>query len=444
MLRGIFMQVSVENTSAIARRMTIELPGALVQSELGKRLKNAVSHAKMNGFRPGKVSKATEKRYQSSILQDIMWEKFEQALKDQNIAPAGQPVAFEPSEFVQGKDFSFVVDFDVMPPEIEVVDHSDIEIIRPEHELTEADIEEMITALRKQASTFKEVDKTAQEGDRVIIDFVGKLDGESFEGGTAKEQALELGSKQMIPGFEDALIGVKKDEERTFKVTFPADYHAENLAGKEVEFTVKVTKVEEIELAPIDNELFKRYGMADGDEPKFVAEVRKNMERELRQAIKSKIKNQVFAALLKKYDCDLPRVWINSEASSLRDQSINQMNSQYGMKLNPQDFPFDRFKEKAKNRILLGLIVRKIIDKNELKVDEQRVNAMIEEIASVYEEPQEVIKQLNEDKKGLEGIRSVVLEDQVVDLLLSQIKVTNEAMTYQDAVKPNEKMHLDI
>lgn len=438
------MQVSVENTSAIARRMTIELPGSLMQSELGKRLKNAVSHAKVDGFRPGKVSKATEKRYQASILQDIMWENFEQALKDQNITPAGQPSAIEPAEFVKGKDFSFVVDFDVMPAEIELVDHADIEVIRPEHELTEADVEEMITALRKQASTFKEVDRAAANDDQIIIDFEGKLDGEPFEGGSAKEQALVLGSKQMIPGFEDALIGVKKDEERTFKVTFPADYHAENLAGKEVEFTVKVAKVEEIELAPLDEALFKRYGLTDGNEEKFVAEVRKNMARELTQAIKGKVKNQIFTALIKKYDSELPRVWVDGEASALRDQSINQMNAQYGMQLNPQDFPFDRFKEKAKNRILLGMVIRKIIEKNELKADEQRVKAMIEDIASVYENPQEVITQLNDDKQGLEGIRSVVLEDQVVDLLLSQAKVTPEAMTYQDAVRPNEKMHLDV
>lgn len=438
------MQVSVENTSAIARRMTIEIPGNLIQSEVGKRLKNAVSHAKMNGFRPGKVSKTTEKRYRDSILQDIMWENFEQAVKDQDIAPAGQPSAIEPEEYVQGKDFKFVVDFDVAPAEIELVDHSDIEIIRPIHELTDADVEEMITALRKQASTFKEVDREAKIDDRIIIDFVGKLDGEAFEGGTANEQPLVLGSKQMIPGFEDALVGVKQGEERTFKVTFPEDYHAENLKGKEVEFTVKVSKVEEVELAPLDDALFKRYGMAEGDVEKFTAEVRKNMERELRQAIKSKVKNQVLAALLKKYDLELPRVWIDGEASALRDQSINQMNAQYGMQLNPQDFPFDRFKEKAKNRILLGLIIRKIIEKNELKADEERVNAMIEDIASVYEDPKEVIAQLNEDKQGLEGIRSVVLEEQVVDLLLEQAKVTDEPMDYQEAVRPNEKMHLDV
>lgn len=438
------MQVSVENTSAIARRMTIEIPGNLIQSEVGKRLKDAVGHAKMNGFRPGKVSKTTEKRYRDSILQDIMWENFEQALKDQNIAPAGQPSAIEPEEFVQGKDFKYVVDFDIAPAEIELVDHTDIEVTRPVHELTDLDVEEMITALRKQASTFKEVGREAKNDDRVIIDFVGKLDGEPFEGGTANEQALVLGSKQMIPGFEDALVGVKQGEERTFNVTFPADYHAENLKGKEVEFTVKVSKVEEIELAPLDEALFKRYGMAEGDAEKFTAEVRKNMERELRQALKGKLKNQIFAALLKKYDVELPRVWIDGEASALRDQSINQMNAQYGMQLNPQDFPFDRFKEKAKNRILLGMIIRKIIEKNEIKADEARVNTMIEDIASVYEDPKEVIAQLNEDKQGLEGIRSVVLEEQVVDLLLAQAKVTDKPMDYQEAVRPNEEMHLDV
>lgn len=434
------MQVSVENTSAIARRMTIEIPGNLIQSEVGKRLKNAVSHAKMNGFRPGKVSKGTEKRYKDSILQDIMWENFEQALKDQNIVPAGQPSAIEPEEFVQGKDFKYVVDFDISPEEIELVDHTDIEVARPVHDLTDADVEEMIAALRKQASTFKEVDRAAKNEDRVIIDFVGKLNGEAFDGGTANDQALVLGSKQMIPGFEEALVGVKKGEERTFNVTFPAEYQAENLAGKEVEFTVKVSKVEEMELAPLDDALFKRYGMAEGDVEKFTAEVRKNMERELRQAIKGKVKNQVFGALLKKYDIELPRVWIDGEAAALRDQSINQMNAQYGMQLNPQDFPFDRFKEKAKNRILLGMIIRKIIEKNDIKADEERVKAMIEDIASVYENPTEVIEQINEDKQGLEGIRSVVLEEQVVDLLLNQAKVTDKTMDYQEAVKPDEQM----
>lgn len=438
------MQVSVENTSAIARRMTIEVPGNIIQSEVAKRLKDAVSHAKMNGFRPGKVSKATEKRYRDAVLQDIMLEKFDEAVKEQKLELAGQPTAVEPEEFTQGKSFKFVIDFDVMPAEIELVDHSDIEIVRPVHELVDADVEEMITALRKQASTYKEVDRAAKDEDQIIIDFVGKLDGEPFEGGTANGHALVLGSKQMIPGFEEALVGVKKGEERTFNVTFPADYNAENLAGKEVEFTVKVSKVEEIELAPLDEALFKRYGMAEGDAEKFTAEVRKNMARELRQAIKSKIKNQVFSALLKKYDVELPRVWIDGEASALRDQSINQMNAQYNMKLNPQDFPFDRFKEKAKNRILLGMVIRQIIEKNEIKVDEERVNAMIEDIASVYDDSQAVIEQLKEDKQGLEGVRSAVLEEQVVDLLLGQIKVTDETMVYQDAVRPNEKMHLDV
>lgn len=438
------MQVSVENTSAIARRMTIEIPANLIQSEVDKRLKNAISHAKVDGFRPGKVSKSMEKRYQESILQDIMWDKLEDALKEKDIVPAGRPVAIEPEEFVRGKDWRYVVDLDVFPAEIELTDYADVEVTNPEHELVDADVEEMITALRKQASTFKEVEREAKNDDRIIMDFVGKLDGEPFEGGTANEQALVLGSKQMIPGFEEALLGVKKDEERTFKVTFPTEYQAENLAGKEAEFTAKVSKVEEMELAPLDENLFKRFGMAEGDAEKFTAEVRKNMGRELRQAIKSKVKNQVFAALLKKYDQDLPRAWVDDEAAALRDQSINQMNAQYGMQLDPKTFPADRFKEKAKNRILLGMIVRKIIEKSELKADEDRVKAMVEDIAAVYENPQEVIEQLNQDKDGLEGIRSVVLEDQVVDLILAQAKVVNEPLSYQDAVKPTEKTELDV
>lgn len=438
------MQVSVENTSAIARRITIEIAGNLIQSEVSKRLKVAIGNAKVNGFRPGKVSKATEKRYEGSVLQDIIWEKLDQALKEQNIVPAGRPVSIEPEEFVRGKDWRFVVDLDVFPAEIELTDYADIEVTRPEHELSDEDVEEMVLSLRKQASTFKEVDRAAKEEDRVVMDFVGKLDGEPFEGGTAKDHALVLGSKQMIPGFEDALVGVKPGEERTFKVTFPEDYHAENLAGKETEFTVNVSKVEELELAPLDDTLFKRYGMNDGDADKFMAEIRKNMQRELNQALKSKVKNQVFSALLKKYDMDLPRAWVEDEAANLRDQSIAQMNAQYNMQLKASDFPTDRFQAKAKNRVLLGMIIRKIIDKAELKPDEAKVQAMIADIASIYETPDEVIKQFSEDQQSLEGVRSVVLEEQVVDLILADAKVVNETVSYQDAVRPNEQMSLDV
>ncbi|WP_144172024.1 trigger factor [Pseudomonas sp. Kh13] len=429
------MQVSVENTSALERRMTIAVPAERVENEVNKRLQQTAKRAKVAGFRPGKVPMSViRQRFEADARQeafgDLVQASFYEAIVEQKLNPAGAP-AVEPKSFEKGKDLEFVAIFEVFP-EFTVGGLESINVERLSAEVADADLDNMLEVLRKQNTRFEAVERAAQNDDQVNIDFVGKVDGEVFAGGSAKGTQLVLGSGRMIPGFEDGLVGAKAGEERVVNVTFPEDYQNLDLAGKAAEFTITVNSVAAPVLPELNEEFFAQFGIKESTLEGFRAEVRKNMERELRQAIKAKVKNQVMDGLLAANPIEVPKALLENEVNRLRVQAVQQ----FGGNIKPEQLPAELFEEQAKRRVVLGLIVAEVVKQFELKPDEGKVREMIEEMASAYQEPEQVIGWYYKNDQQLNEVRSVVLEEQVVDTVLQKATVTDKSVSYEDAVKP--------
>jgi trigger factor len=436
------MQVSIETTSGLERRMTVGIPAAQIDSEVQKRLQQASKTVNINGFRKGKVPlKVVKQRYGAGVRQEVIGEVFSrsfyEAAKEQGVVPAGQP-AIEPKEMSEGKDLEYIATFDVYP-EITLADTSGFEIDKLNAEVTDIDVDSMLEVLQKQHSDWKPSKRKAQKGDRVNIDYTGTKDGEAFEGGSAEGQALELGSNSMIPGFEDGLIGLKPGEEVELDLTFPEDYHSEDLKGAAVKFSVKVNSNEITQLPALDKEFFGKFGVETEDEAEFRADVRKNMERELKNAASQKLKSSVMDKLVDAHDVELPSALVASEIEGLR----NQMMQQFGGAQPNMDMkallPDDMFTEQANRRVSLGLIVGEVVKSADIKVDADKVRSKVEEVASTYQDSEEVINYYYGNQQLLNGVESVVLEDQVVEHILANAKVTEVQSSYDEVIKPAEQ-----
>ncbi|MFD2643574.1 trigger factor [Pseudomonas japonica] len=429
------MQVSVENTSALERRMTIAVPAERVETEVNKRLQQTARRAKVPGFRPGKVPMSViRQRYEDTARQeafgDLVQASFYEAVVEQKLNPAGAP-AVEPKSFEKGKDLEYVAIFEVFP-EFTVAGFDSIAVERLSADVADADLDNMLEVLRKQNTRFEAADRAAQNEDQLNIDFVGKIDGEAFAGGSAKGTQLVLGSGRMIPGFEEGLVGAKAGEERVLTLNFPEDYQSLDLAGKAAEFTVTVNSVSEPKLPELNEEFFAQFGIKETGLDGFRTEVRKNMERELRQAIKTKVKNQVMDGLLAANPIEVPKALLENEVNRLRVQAVQQ----FGGNIKPEQLPAELFEEQAKRRVVLGLIVAEVVKQNELKPDEDRVRELIQEMASAYQEPEQVVAWYYKNDQQMNEVRSVVLEEQVVDTVLQKATVTDKSVSYEEAVKP--------
>lgn len=429
------MQVSVENTSALERRMTIGVPAERIETEVNKRLQQTARKAKIPGFRPGKVPMSViRQRYEDGARQealgDLIQATFYEAVVEQKLNPAGAP-AVEPKSFEKGKDLEYVATFEVFP-EFTVAGFDTIAVERLSADVADSDLDNMLEVLRKQNVRFEVADRAAQNEDQLNIDFEGKVDGEVFAGGSATATQLVLGSGRMIPGFEDGLVGAKAGEERVLNVTFPEDYQNLDLAGKAAEFTVTVNTVSEPKLPELNEEFFKQFGIKETGIEGFRTEVRKNMERELRQAIKSKVKNQVMDGLLAANPIEVPKALLENEVNRLRVQAVQQ----FGGNIKPDQLPAELFEEQAKRRVELGLIVAEVVKQFDLKPDDARVREMIQEMASAYQEPEQVVAWYYKNEQQMNEVRSVVLEEQVVDTVLQKASVTDKSVSYEEAVKP--------
>lgn len=429
------MQVSVENTSALERRMTIAVPAERVENEVNKRLQQTAKRAKVAGFRPGKVPMSViRQRFEADARQeafgDLVQASFYEAIVEQKLNPAGAP-SVEPKSFEKGKDLEFVAVFEVFP-EFTVAGLESINVERLSAEVADSDLDNMLEVLRKQNTRFEAVERAAQTDDQLNIDFVGKVDGETFAGGSAKGTQLVLGSGRMVPGFEDGLVGAKAGEERVVNVTFPEDYQNLDLAGKAAEFTITVNSVSAPVLPELNEEFFSQFGIKESTLEGFRAEVRKNMERELRQAIKTKVKNQVMDGLLAANPIEAPKALLENEVNRLRVQAVQQ----FGGNIKPEQLPAELFEEQAKRRVALGLIVAEVVKQYDLKPDDAKVREMIEEMASAYQEPEQVIAWYYKNDQQMNEVRSVVLEEQVVDTVLQKATVTDKSVSYEEAVKP--------
>lgn len=426
------MQVSVETTQGLGRRLTIAIPAEDIKKAVDKELINTAKKVRIDGFRKGKVPlKIVEQRYGASILQDalsdLMQRNFIEAIIQEKLNPAGAP-NYIPTQYKQGEDYSFTVEFEIYPT-VEIKDLDKIEIEKPVAEVMDADVDSMIETLRKQQGTWKEVEKEAQDQMRVVLDFVGTVDGEEFDGGKATDFALVLGQGRMIPGFETAILGHKAGDSFDIDVTFPEDYHAENLKGKAAKFASTLKKVEELQLPELTEAVIKRFGIADGLLDSLKAEVRKNMQRELKATIRNKIKAQAIDGLVANNDLDVPAALIEREVDVLRQQAMARFGQNTKQAI---ELPKELFEADAKKRVVIGLLFSEIIESNKLTADEARVKVLIDEIATAYEDPQEVVAYYNKDKKALDNLKSVALEDQVVDLLLEKAKVTEKASSFSE------------
>ena len=432
------MQVSVETTSNIERRMTIGVPAQEIDQAVQKRLQETARTVRLNGFRPGKVPMSVVKRrfgdsIRQEIVGEVMRDNYIKALQEQDVNPAGWP-RFEPKTMEEGKDLEFVAIFEVLP-EIELGDLSKVEVEKPVSEVTDKDIDTMIDNLRRQQATMKEVKRKSKNKDVVTIDFKGSIDGEEFEGGSAESHRLTLGSGQMIPGFEKGIVGGKAGEELEIDVEFPADYHNEDLAGKPAKFAITIHKVEEPQLPELNEEFFQQFGIEAEDEAAFREEVKKNMERELKQAVSNKVKNDVVEGLLATTELDIPSALVDQEIDRLRQDAVQR----FGGQVDFQQLPKEIFEDQAKRRVKTGLLFQEVVKKNDLKADDAKVEEKIQEIASTYEQPDEVIAHFSSNPDQKAQVESSVLEDAVVDHVLAQAKVTEKKMKYEEAVAAGQQ-----
>ncbi|MBZ2187997.1 trigger factor [Alcanivorax sp. JB21] len=429
------MQVSVETTSGLERRVTVGVPADKLDSAVQTRLADAQKNLRVDGFRPGKVPMGEVKRrfgkaVRDEVLSEVMRESFIDAVSKEKIEPAGMP-QFEATVNEPGKDLEFVATFEVYP-EVALAAFDTIEVEKPAAEISDADVDKMIEQLRSQRATHEVVERAAEQGDRVNINYVGTRDGEAFEGGTADGQALVLGSGQMIPGFEDGIVGMKAGDEKSIDVTFPEDYQAEDLKGQAVKFAITVNKVEAQKLPEVDDEFMALFGVKDGGMDAFRKEVRGNMERELRNAVKGKVKEQIMGGLVEAHSFDVPAALVTGEIQRMRQQMMQQFGG--GQQFDASMLPEELFKEQAERSVRLGLIVRQILEQHEVKADADKVRAQVEEIASQYESPEEVVNWVYSNPQQLQQIEGAVLEEQVVELVLGQAKVTEKVLPYEEAV----------
>lgn len=432
------MQVSVENVSGLERRVKIAVPADQVEQAVNKKINQAARTIKMDGFRVGKVPlNVIKKRYGASIraeaLDDIIRDAYVSAIQQTELKVAGFP-NIEPISFAEGKDVEFAAVVEVYP-EVTLGDFAALTIERPTSEVTDADIDTMISNLRRQRAKWEESSEAAADQDRLTIDFEGSVNGEVFEGGTAQDFAIVIGSKRMIPGFEEQLVGSKAGEETVITVTFPADYQAENLAGKEAQFKINVKKVVKPTLPELDATFLEAFGVKDGSVDQFRADVRKNMERELRNGVRAKVKSAVFDALVKANSIELPKALVAEEISRQRQQAIQQFGGK-NAQIKPEMLPDELFKEQSERSVALGLLVSEIIRANEITVDAERVRALVDEVAQSYEQPEEVVKWYYSSKEQMAQVQSAVLEDQVVDLVLAKAQITDKAVGYEELLRP--------
>ena len=435
------MQVSVEITQGLERRLTISVPAETVDVEVKNRLRQVSKTQRIDGFRPGKVPPSViQKRYGKSVRQEvageIMQRNFVDAIIAEKINPAGRP-SFVAKSNEDGQPLEFEATFEIYP-EVELKDLEKIAVERPDVEVNDSDLDEMFVTLQKQHQTWKENKRVTKKGDKLTLDFNGRVDGEDFEGGKAEGFELELGAGRMIPGFEKEITGMKAGEEKTIKVTFPDDYHAENLKGKEAEFDIVVHKTEGSVLPDVDEEFAKLFGVEEGGVDALRAEVSKNMTRELTQAVKGKVKEQVIEGLLAGHEVGLPSALVAQEVDVLRQQAMQRFQGQMDPK-NLPELPSEMFTEQAERRVKIGLLLGEVIKVNEIKVDNAKVDELIATAASAYEDPKEVIEYYANNKELMQQMQNVALEEQAVEFLVEKADVSSKKASFKDIMNPEGK-----
>lgn len=425
------MQVSVETTAGLERRMTVQVPEERIASEVDNRLRQLARTTSIKGFRPGKVPfKMVQQRYgeqvRQEVLGDVIQSTYMEAVTQEKLRPAGYP-AFEPKSLEQGKGIEYIAVFEVMP-EIELAGFDGVTIEKPVAKVTDEDVDSMLDTLRKQNAGWQVVERGAAEGDRVTIDFTGAIDGAEFQGNKGENVPVTLGGKRMIEGFEDGLVGAKAGEERTLDLKFPDNYGYKDVAGKPVQFKVSVKRVEEPLLPELDDAFANKFGV-DGGVAALRIEVRTNMEREMAQRLGSMVKQQVMDKLLEINNIDIPQALVMQEAQALAQQMRQnvQLPADKSGSISPS-----MFEEQAKKRVSLGLILAELVRRHNLKADADALRGKVEQMAVDYDEPEEVVKWFYADQRRLGEVESLVLEERVVDWVLGQVQVTEKSQDFSE------------
>ena len=429
------MQVSVETTNGLERRMTVELPVERIDSEVQTRLQQMGRNVRIKGFRPGKVpQKVVAQQYGKQIRDEVVGELIQasyfEAVGEQSLQPAGMP-SIEPTVNEAGKNLEFVATFEVMP-EVTLADVAGAKLERRVAEVADADLEKMMETLLKQRATWEAVERAAAEEDRLNIDFKGTIEGEEFAGNAGEGVPVTIGAKRMIAGFEEGLMGAKTGDELTLDLTFPEEYPHKEVAGKPVQFAVKVNSVEASKLPELDEDFAKSFGIGDGSLDSLRAEVRQNMEREMKQALTEGNKQAVMDKLVELNPIEVPQALVESEADTLKQQMQQQMHTPDGK--SGVQLDNDMFREQAQRRVSLGLILSELIKAQGLKADEDSVRAKVDELAGTYDEPQQVIDWYYGDKSRLSQVESLVLEEAVVDWVFAQADVTETSGSFDEVM----------
>lgn len=429
------MHVSVETTQGLERRLTIRVPSAKIDTEVENRLKRLAKTQRVDGFRPGKAPVAIiRKRFGASLRDEVAYDvaqrSFVEAVVAEKLNPAGAPT-LQMVANDEGKDLEFTATIEIYP-EFDVQGLDGLAVDKPVASVVDSDVDAMIETLRQQQAKWQQVERAAASGDRLIIDFSGSVDGTEFDGGKAEGFTVVIGSGRMIPGFEEALDGKKAGDSFVAPVTFPVDYHAEHLKGKAAEFAITVKQVEGRVLPEVDADFIKTYGVAETTVDALKAEVRRNMERELRGALKNQTKEKVIDALLTANPIAVPKALVDQEVETLRQQAVERFGAGRGGKL--PELPREIFAEQAERRVRIGLVLGQFIRQSELKVDDARVDAILNEIAGAYEEPQDVISYYRSQDNLMQSVRNLALEDQAIDAVLAKAKVNEVAKAFSDVV----------
>lgn len=430
------MQVSVESTSALGRRLTITVPAERLEDAVAVKLKETRGSLKLPGFRPGKVPmKEVQRRYGAKARTEaasvLMQTCLVEALKNEGLAQADFP-ALEILSMTPGADFKFAASFEVMPS-IELCDFSQLQVDRPCAEIAETDVDDMLERLRQQRPDWDSVDRAAKDGDRVTVDFQGALNGEPYEGNAGEGLMFLLGGGQVVPEFEQAARGMQAGQGKQFEARFPEGYHAAAVAGKAVQFDMQVREVAESRLPAVDEAFFKAFGVEQGGLDAFREEVAGNMRRELKAAIQAQVKQQVMDQLIERHDLSLPKALVEQEIEVLRAQMAQQFGSQIGA-AQSSELSGDLFRKQAERRVALGLIAREIAGQHDLSADAERVKQRIQELAEPYAEREQVINWYYRNPEQLSRVELAVLEDQVVETVLQQAQVGERQRSYADII----------
>ena len=427
------MQVSVETTGALERRIEVSVPRERIDQAVDERLKRVSRTAKLKGFRPGKVPlKVVKQQFgaqvRQEVLSDLMQSSFAEAVTQEKLNPAAGP-RIEPISVGPDTDLKYRATFEVFP-EIELKGVEGIAVVRPAATVTDADVDAMVLNLREQRPRFDAVERDSREGDRVTMDFEGQIDGGAFEGSKGDNVAVLLGGGRMLKDFETGITGMKADERKQIDVPYPADYHNAALAGKVARFDVHVKKVEEKKLPELDDEFCSEYGVLEGGIEQLRKEVRDNMERELSENIRARLKQQVMDGLLAANPVEVPQGLVDAQVREMQIDAARRMGAREASQVPPPE----PFVEGARKRVALGLLVGELIKSRGLKLDRARVDARLDDLAASYPDPEQVIKAYRQNADALRQVENMVLEDQVVDLLLEHASTTDQPATFKDVM----------